>query len=108
MAASIVCFAAGLATAAGAQAPSRSMLQHTSRGKAGVSLEDYRADASTCARAAVNLDVSGTEAAKTLVAASRAIDTAYSERVDDRAGRRRQLFWSAKRRRKRDLGRRRP
>ena len=75
---SIMCIAAGLATAAGAQPPSRSALHHMSWGKAGVSLEDYRADAADCAREAVNLDISNTDAAKTLVAASRAIDTAYS------------------------------
>jgi hypothetical protein len=75
---SIMCIAAGLATAAGAQAPSRSQLHHMSWGKAGVSLEDYRADAAACAREAVNLDISNTDAAKTLVTASRAIDTAYS------------------------------
>jgi hypothetical protein len=69
---------AGLAGAAGAQAPSRAMLHHTSWGKAGVSLDDYRADAQACAREAVNLDISNTDAAKALVTASRAIDTAYS------------------------------
>jgi hypothetical protein len=75
---SIMCIAAGLASAAGAAAPSRATLQHVSWGKAGVSLEDYRADAQACAREAVNLDVADTAAAKALVAASRAIDTAYS------------------------------
>ena len=75
---SIICLAAALATAAGAQAPSPAMLHHTSWGKAGVSLEDYRADAVACAREAVNLDIANTTAAKRLVAASRAIDTAYS------------------------------
>jgi hypothetical protein len=75
---SIMCIAAGLATAAGAQAPTRSMLQHMSWGKAGVSYEDYRADAAACAREAVNLDISNTDAAKHMVAASRAIDAAYS------------------------------
>jgi hypothetical protein len=74
----ILCVAAGLTSAAGAEAPSRSTLQQVSWGKAGVSLEAYRADAAACAREAVNLDISGTQAAKTLVAASRAIDTAYS------------------------------
>jgi hypothetical protein len=75
---SVICIAAGLATAAGARAPSRAVLQQTSWGKAGVSLADYRADAADCAREAVNLDISNTAAAKHMVAASRAIDTAYS------------------------------
>jgi len=75
---SIICLAVCLASAAGAQAPTRAMLHHISWGKAGVSLEDYRADAAACAREAVNLDLSNTDAAKALVTASRAIDTAYS------------------------------
>ena len=75
---SLICIAAGLATAAAAEAPSRAALRHLSWGKAGVTLEDYRADASACAHEAANLDIANTSAAKSLVAASRAIDTAYS------------------------------
>ena len=50
----------------------------TSWGKAGVSLENYRTDAVLCARHAVAMDISETQAAQTMVAASRAVDTAAS------------------------------
>jgi hypothetical protein len=75
---SVICIVAGLATAAGAQAPSRAALQQASWGKAGVSLEDYRADAAACEREAVNLDISNMGAARTRVAASRAINAVFA------------------------------
>jgi hypothetical protein len=70
--------AVSLATLAGAQIQPRPAPTDTSWGKAGVTLEDYRTDAILCARHAANLDISGTEAAQTLVDATRAIDNAAS------------------------------
>lgn len=58
--------AAGLASAAqGANAP------QTSWGKAGVSFDDYRGDATICLREAAGIDLTGTEPANALVLASR-------------------------------------
>lgn len=50
----------------------------TSWGKAGVSFDDYRSDAMLCARHAVAMDISETEAAQTMVAASQSVDSAAS------------------------------
>src|SRR4051794_19369474 len=47
-------------------------------GKPGVSYEDYRADATTCLRAAAATDLTGTEPAEALVLASRRIETAMN------------------------------
>jgi hypothetical protein len=47
-------------------------------GKPGVSYVDYRADATTCLRAAVATDLTGTEPAEALVLASRRIETAMN------------------------------
>jgi len=47
-------------------------------GKAGVSYEEYRADATTCLRAAAATDLTGTEPAEALVLASRRIETAMN------------------------------
>lgn len=70
-----------LASAAAAQSDPHD----TSWGKAGVSLADYRADAIACARQAVAIDVSHSEAAKILVLASSRIDYASNpaEIADD-------------------------
>ena len=63
-----------LVTAANAQAPTSKELKRTSWGKPGVSFEDYRMDAGICAWRATNKDIADTEAAKTMVKASRALD----------------------------------
>jgi len=47
----------------------------TSWGKAGVSFDQYRQDAVECGRQGYYLDVSQTDAAKTLVSASKQLDT---------------------------------
>ena len=47
-------------------------------GKAGVSFETYRADATDCLRAAASTDLSGTEPAEALVLASRRVETALN------------------------------
>jgi hypothetical protein len=47
-------------------------------GKSGVSYEEYRADATTCLRAAAATDLTGTEPAEALVLASRRIETAMN------------------------------
>ena len=47
-------------------------------GKAGVSYETYRADATSCLRAAAATDLTGTEPAEALVLASRRIETAMN------------------------------
>jgi hypothetical protein len=64
--------AAGLAAAAVPQ--SHLPPRDASWGKAGVSLYDYRLDAAECAWQAISLDVAQTDAAKTLVRASRELD----------------------------------
>ena len=58
---------AGAATAANAP--------QTSWGKAGVSFDDYRSDATFCLRAAARTDLTGTEPANALVLASRRMAT---------------------------------
>jgi hypothetical protein len=63
---------AGLAAAAEPQ--SHMPPRDTSWGKAGVSLYDYRLDAAECAWQAMSMDVAQTDAAKTLVRASRELD----------------------------------
>jgi hypothetical protein len=50
----------------------------TSWGKAGVSFEDYRADATNCLREAAATDLSGTEPARALILASRRIEMGQS------------------------------
>lgn len=65
--------ALSLAGTAGAEAPTEKELRQTSWGKPGVSLEDYRVDAGVCAWRATNMDIAGTEPAKTMVKASRAL-----------------------------------
>jgi len=50
----------------------------TSWGKAGVSFEDYRADALLCLREAAATDLSGTAPARALVLASRQVETGQS------------------------------
>ena len=47
-------------------------------GKSGVSYEEYRADATSCLRAAAATDLTGTEPAEALVIASRRIETAMN------------------------------
>jgi hypothetical protein len=49
---------------------------HDSWGKAGVSLDQYRADAAACTARGYFKDISGTEAAKDFVRASRELDSA--------------------------------
>lgn len=66
------------AAAAGAATAQTHRDIETSWGKAGVSLTQYRLDAGVCAAEAISLDVSATPAAKRMVLASRALDTAYS------------------------------
>jgi hypothetical protein len=61
-----------LAGAAAAAAP------QTSWGKAGVSFDDYRSDATFCLRQAAATDLTGTEPANALVAASRRLATGES------------------------------
>lgn len=68
----ILIFLAGLAAAPAAASPSLSW------GKAGVSFEDYRADATNCLREAAATDLSGTEPARALILASRRIETGLS------------------------------
>jgi hypothetical protein len=67
----ILC-AAGIGTAADARRPALSW------GKPGVSYDDYRADATTCLRAAAATDLTGSEPANALVLASRRIETALT------------------------------
>ena len=54
----------------------------TSWGKAGVSFEQYRADAVTCGKAGYYRDVSDSKAAQAFVKGSRMIDTALSTGAD--------------------------
>jgi hypothetical protein len=51
----------------------------TSWGKAGVSLTDYRLDASRCLSLVEHLDLRGTEPAEALVQGTRRIDTIYAQ-----------------------------
>lgn len=60
---------AGLGAAPAAASPALSW------GKAGVSFEDYRADAIYCLREAAATDLTGTEPARALILASRQIET---------------------------------
>ena len=64
--------ACGVATAADAQ---RRQTPIVTWGKAGVSLDEYRADSIACASEAYYLDVSNTTAAQRLVSASRQLQT---------------------------------
>lgn len=74
LAAAILLTAAALATSAPGQP--RPAPTDTSWGKPGITLDDYRTDAILCARHAVNRDISDTDAARTMVAASQAVDNA--------------------------------
>jgi hypothetical protein len=65
--------ACGVATTADAQ--TRRQNYSVTWGKAGVSLDEYRADSIACASEAYYLDVSNTTAAQRLVAASRQLQT---------------------------------
>jgi hypothetical protein len=80
----ILILLSGLAAAPAAASPSLSW------GKAGVSFEDYRADATNCLREAAATDLSGTEPARALVLASRRIETGlnsdYTPLVNGAAG----------------------
>ena len=49
----------------------------TSWGKPGVSFAEYRTDANICAAGAMQIDISGTDAAQRAVDASRKLDTLY-------------------------------
>lgn len=68
VAAALACSAA---PAAAAPAP------ETSWGKAGVTLADYRMDATRCQQLVLAMDLSGTSPARALVTASRRIETAW-------------------------------
>lgn len=68
----ILALVAALGSAADARRPAHSW------GKAGVSYEEYRADATSCLRAAAATDLTGTEPAEALVLASRRIETAMN------------------------------
>jgi hypothetical protein len=59
------------ATAALAGAAAAANAPQTSWGKAGVSFDDYRSDATACLRVAAGTDLTGTEPANALVLASR-------------------------------------
>ena len=61
-----------------APAPASAAEPFETWGKAGVSFEEYRSDAILCARHAVAMDISETEAAQTMVAASQSVDNAAS------------------------------
>ena len=63
------------ATAALAGAAVAANAPQTSWGKAGVSFDDYRADATACLRVAAATDLTGTEPANALVLASRRMAT---------------------------------
>src|SRR5213078_1098261 len=63
------------ATAALAGAAGAANAPQTSWGKAGISFEDYRSDATYCLRDAAGLDLTGTEPANALVLASRRMAT---------------------------------
>ena len=71
----LIALAAAVGLSAAAAAATRPAL---SWGKAGVSYEEYRADATACLRAAVATDLTGTEPAEALVLASRRIETAMN------------------------------
>src|SRR5436853_7853413 len=74
--------AAGLAGAAmAANAP------QTSWGKAGVSFDDYRSDATACLRVAAGTDLTGTEPANALVLASRRMATGQTNDYTPTVGR---------------------
>jgi hypothetical protein len=60
-----------IATAALASAASATNAPRTSWGKAGISFDDYRSDATFCLREAARMDLTGTEPANALVLASR-------------------------------------
>lgn len=72
----VVCAGIALVTAsATANAASRDI--QTSWGKPGVSFAEYRTDANICAAGAMQIDISGTDAARRAVDASRKLDTLY-------------------------------
>ncbi|WP_114951272.1 hypothetical protein [Sphingosinicella terrae] len=64
------------AAQASAQVTPRNAPRETSWGKPGVSLEQYHSDGITCARIAVNQDITSTDQVRTLIRASRALDNA--------------------------------
>jgi hypothetical protein len=72
--AAIVAALATAATAAAAAEAPRAAARNVSWGKAGISLDQYRTDAAECVHQAVSLDLSGTDAARMLVRASRELD----------------------------------
>ena len=78
------------ATAALASAAAAANAPQTSWGKAGVSFDDYRSDATFCLREAAGLDLTGTEPANALVLASRRMATGqtndYSPTVGGASG----------------------
>jgi hypothetical protein len=71
----LIALAAAGGLAAAAAAATRPALTW---GKAGVSYEEYRADATACLRAAAATDLTGTEPAEALALASRRIETALN------------------------------
>ena len=73
----VVCTGIALVAASGiAKANTRDL--ETTWAKSGVSLAEYRLDASMCAQGAMEIDISGTNAAKRVVSVSRKLDTLYS------------------------------
>src|SRR4051812_37930535 len=64
-----------IATGALASAVSAANAPRTSWGKAGISFDDYRSDATFCLREAAGMDLAGTEPANALVLASRRMET---------------------------------
>ena len=70
-----IALAAALFVGGAAAAATRPAL---SWGKPGVSFEEYWAEATTCLRAAVATDLTGTEPAEALVLASRRVETALN------------------------------
>jgi hypothetical protein len=64
-----------VAMAAFAGAASAANAPRTSWGKAGISFDDYRSDATYCLREAAGMDLTGTEPANALVLASRRMAT---------------------------------
>jgi hypothetical protein len=78
------------AAAALAGAASAANAPQTSWGKAGISFDDYRSDATFCLREAAGMDLTGTEPANALVLASRRMATGqtnvYSRTVGGASG----------------------
>ena len=73
-----------------ASAASAANAPQTSWGKAGISFDDYRSDATSCLREAAGIDLTGTEPANALVLASRRMATGqtndYSPTVGGSSG----------------------